>query len=210
MIYPVVGLGNPGADYQRTRHNVGFWVVQKLADKLGLVFSAAANNGAYVECHTNLAKVAHLYPDLAIDLNYDAASLLSLVMPMTYMNRSGDIWFSYTEHWSSAGHELAKPLVCVDQMDLNSGMLRLKSKGGTAGHNGLKSLVEVMDVNFNPLYIGIGRPEPGISVVDHVLGVVEGDELLALTIAIEKCCRVVAAWVLGGTQKGFDELAQRG
>ncbi len=136
----VFGLGNPGARYSRTRHNVGFDTVERIAALKGMKLRK--------RCFRN----------------YRRAILdgLSLVEPLTYMNNSGE---AVAENVGE-GEDV---IVIVDQMDLPPGKVRIKRGGGSAGHNGLKSIIEAYGSAFIRVYIGIGRPSEGVSVVDHVL-----------------------------------------
>ena len=145
-----LGLGNPGREYLQTRHNVGFWLADILAASLSINLKAAffkpyaLGTGSVFDGH-----------------------VLTLVKPQTFMNRSGEI-FSANPNLLPANDKLV--MVFCDQMDLPAGTLRLKNRGGTAGHNGLKSISQAIGANFLPLYIGIGRPEIGEDVISHVLG----------------------------------------
>ena len=112
----------------------------------------------------------------------DSGSRLLLMVQFTgFMNRSGEIIPELMRRYGVAPDDF---IVIVDNMDLKPGVCRLKKGGGNAGHNGLKSLIEYMGSgDFNRLYIGIGRPASGISVVDHVLGEPDGGDALDITTA---------------------------
>jgi PTH1 family peptidyl-tRNA hydrolase len=184
----IIGLGNPGQRYTETRHNAGFWILQALADTLGI----------------RLKKV--LWKKLQIgriELDGDFLfSQLVLVKPLTYMNRSGDILPVVEKEIGSAlpdkhGVPSTDPglseetifIIIVDNMDLVPGRLRMKMKGGTAGHNGLKSVSDYLGRNFVPLYVGIGRPHSEQTVIDYVLGVPEAAERKAHEDAISRGVR---------------------
>ena len=150
----ILGLGNPGAEYSNTRHNCGFLVTQKVA----------------AFCQVKLAKRCfHLYNRAMCSIN-DERSLL--VQPLTYMNNSGEIIKDIKDF------EKENLIVVCDQMDLPVGSIRIKKGGGTAGHNGLKSIIHNLEgyTDFIRIYVGIGRPETGSTVVDHVLGVESDSE----------------------------------
>ena len=136
----VFGLGNPGAGYARTRHNVGFDTVERIAALKGIKLRK---------------RCFRLY-------RRASAGNLTLVEPLTYMNSSGDV----VNENAAAGEEM---IVIVDQMDLPPGRIRIRRGGGSAGHNGLKSIIAAHGPEFIRVYIGIGRPDEGTSVVDHVL-----------------------------------------
>lgn len=203
-VYPVVGLGNPGSDYAKTRHNAGFWVLQHLADLLGLSFSQALFS-PYARAECRLHRLSELWPDLS----YAEDAVLSLIKPLTYMNRSGEVFPRLIEAWERKSLTVAKPVVVVDQMDLLPGELRFKSKGGTAGHNGLKSLVSFIAEDFYPLYVGIGRPADGIAVVDHVLGTPLGAEAEAIHLACERAARSLAICLSRGIEAAMHETNRK-
>lgn len=117
---------------------------------------------------------------------------LHLVKPLTYMNRSGDIMPSLLRR---KGTEKDALIVIVDNMDLPAGRVRMKANGSSAGHNGLKSIMANIETGeFYRLYIGVGRPEEGSTVVDHVLGEFSADNRKKVNAAIERCavafCRI--------------------
>ena len=151
----VVGLGNPGAKYLGTRHNVGFMALERLASRQGVAFKAQA------KLHGLLAEVGH------------GPSRLRLLMPQTYMNDSGRSIRAALDWY---GIEPVQMLVLVDDMDLPLGRLRLRASGGAGGHNGLRSTIAHLGgQEFPRLRIGIGAPalnpvERKQRTVGHVLG----------------------------------------
>jgi len=145
-----VGLGNPGPVYEKTRHNVGFNLIELLCEQLNL-FMKKPFFGNYLTCST-----------------INRGMRLRLVKPLTYMNRSGDILPGLMKKFKVSQQNI---LIVTDNMDLEAGRLRMKPGGSTAGHNGLKSIMQYLpDGQFYRLYVGIGRPQNDITVVDHVLG----------------------------------------
>ncbi len=151
----ILGLGNPGSEYKETRHNCGFKVVELCA--------------AFF--HLKLKKRCfRLYERSKLIINNDVNYLIK---PLTFMNNSGNIlhYFKNVE---------AKDIIVIaDQMDLPLSYIRVKKGGGNAGHNGLKSIIENLngEKSFIRIYVGIGRPKQGDSVVNHVLGEEENKEL---------------------------------
>ena len=137
----VVGLGNPGRSYERTRHNVGFLVAEELAKRHGGSWRAK--------------KKAEAAP---VGFGLKNAMLLK---PTTYMNNSGA---------ALAGYKVEGLIVIHDDLDLPMGDVRVKVGGGAGGHNGLRSLVQHLGKDFVRVRIGIGRPPVGVSVTDYVLG----------------------------------------
>ena len=151
----VVGLGNPGKQYEMTRHNMGFLVLETLAQMYGVEFR---NDSRFEGWRTKVGGV-------------------ELLLPATYMNESGRAVQKLLRYFQIIP---GKVLVVVDDMDLPFGQMRLKAFGGSGGHNGLKSLeLHLGTKHFARLRIGIGRPDRS-SQVDYVLGGFSKDELLAL------------------------------
>jgi PTH1 family peptidyl-tRNA hydrolase len=144
----IVGLGNPGPDYARTRHNAGFWLVDELARRHGGTFRHEGKHQA------ELARVR---------INGDE---IWLAKPMTFMNRSGGPVSSVLGFYKIAP---AQMLVAHDEIDLPSGTIRLKEAGGAGGHNGLRDLISAQGDGFWRLRIGVGHPGVKNEVVDFVL-----------------------------------------
>jgi PTH1 family peptidyl-tRNA hydrolase len=141
----VIGLGNPGAEYERTRHNVGFNVVDFLASEWGLTWQHSKS------WHALWAKGEHAI----------------LVKPTSYMNRSGEALSAVANFYKI---EPAEILVVLDDLALEVGRLRLRMEGGTGGHNGLESIIVHFGTEAIPrLRIGIGAA-PSEGAVDYVLG----------------------------------------
>ena len=144
----VAGLGNPGAEYAKTRHNAGFMLVDALADKLGVDDWRERYDAMVLETRIGTEKVL-------------------LVKPITYMNESGRA-IGPLLSWYKLGPE--DLIVAHDDMDLPVGTIRIRKKGSAGGHNGIKSILEhVGDEHFARVRIGIGRPLPGWTVIHHVL-----------------------------------------
>lgn len=162
----VVGLGNPGPEYDRTRHNVGFAVVDHLAADCRVDWQRSAKWGAY------WAKTPHAL----------------LVKPMTYMNRSGGPSLAVAQFYKVAPAEI---LVVLDEMALELGRLRLRLKGSPGGHNGLESIITCFGTEEIPrLRVGIGAP-PVAGAVDHVLGRFFDEELPAVEKAVLRAADAV-------------------
>jgi len=173
----VVGLGNPGRDYDGTRHNIGFAALDRLAEKLDCSFRSKWRFSA---------KIAEAMAG-------DAGKLV-LAKPQTYMNRSGSAVNALVK-WLKI--EPAQLLVVVDDADLPLGQIRLRAAGGSGGHNGLRSIIEALGGNeeFARLRMGIGRSAPvGADITGHVLGRFGPQERetaeQAVTSAVEaiECC----------------------
>lgn len=145
----VIGLGNPGAAYRNHRHNIGFRCLDAVASNYSLSFKKR-----------NISKIAFAE---------ESEMRLVLVKPLTFMNESGALIPYLRRRWPF--DDLSRLLVVVDNMDLPPGEIKFKNGGGTAGHNGLKSLTAALGGGgFLRLYLGVGRPQPGEEVISYVLG----------------------------------------
>ena len=173
----VVGLGNPGKEYDRTRHNIGFAALDRLAEKLDCSFRRKWRFSA----------------EVAEAVAGDAGKVV-LAKPRTYMNRSGAA-VSALLNWLKV--EPAQLLVVVDDADLPLGQIRLRASGGSGGHNGLRSIIEALGgtEEFARLRVGIGRSAPaGADITGHVLGKfapqerVEAEQAVATAVEAIECC----------------------
>ncbi|MGB4673004.1 MAG: aminoacyl-tRNA hydrolase [Azovibrio sp.] len=166
----IVGLGNPGADYEATRHNVGFWFVDQLARQLKV----------------SLAPQARFFG------NVGRQGELWLLEPATFMNRSGQAVGALARFYKIAPEEI---LVVHDDLDLPPGGIRLKKGGGNGGHNGLKDIQAALSTpEFWRLRIGIGHPRSlnlNQPVVDFVLHRPRVEEQIEIDRALARCLR---AW----------------
>ncbi len=179
----VVGLGNPGERYTSTRHNVGFRVVDRLAAEHRL--PAFERRGRAAASAGSLG-----------------GSPVTLVKPLTYMNRSGEALAEFVQ----AGEGGDTLLVVVDDIYLPLGALRLRGRGGAGGHNGLESVIECLGHQAFPrVRVGIGSPPPGIELADYVLDDFDEDERAVAeeTEALAACAVSVAA------QRGLNEAMNR-
>ena len=162
----VVGLGNPGPEYDRTRHNVGFAVLDRLAAEWRVAWQRSAKWGAY------WAKTEHAL----------------LVKPMTYMNRSGSPALAVAQFYKIQPGEI---LVVLDELALELGRLRLRSKGSPGGHNGLESIITSFGTEEIPrLRFGIGAP-PIAGATDYVLGRFFDEEQPTVEKAITRAAEAV-------------------
>ena len=178
----VVCLGNPGPEYEATRHNAGVDSLTRLAASYQkhLVRRPFSN---YRSC---LVTPADGHP-------------VRLVFPLTFMNSSGEA----AKRVVKEGDEV---LVICDQMDLPVGRMRLRRSGSSAGHNGLKSMMAALPNGFARLYIGVGRPAEGVSVIDHVLTHFSDEEARLLS-AVEDEAACCLRLLLDGMP--FEQVAQR-
>lgn len=159
-LWMIAGLGNPGREYEKTRHNVGFMVIDRLAERFGIT-------------------LAQKKFDTLFGLGKTAGIPVILTKPMAYMNRSGPPVQQLARYYQL---ELDHILVIYDDIDILFGNLKIKSKGGHGGHNGIKSIIGATGgTEFPRIRIGIGRPdEPHRDVTDHVLGKFTPEEMRSL------------------------------
>ncbi len=144
----IAGLGNPGSEYAKTKHNVGFMYLDALAEHLGATDWRNKYDALVAEARIGSEKVL-------------------LVKPLTYMNESGRAIGPLMNFYKLDPEDL---IVAHDDMDIPVGTVRIRKKGSAGGHNGMKSILyHVGDENFPRIRIGIGRPLPGWTVVKHVL-----------------------------------------
>lgn len=182
----IVGLGNPGAEYARTRHNAGFWFVDRLAQRAGASFR----------------KEAKFLGELA-RIKLGGADVL-LLKPQTFMNRSGQAVSALSLFYKIAIENL---LVAHDELDLPVGTLRLKLGGGHGGHNGLRDIHKPLGDGYRRLRIGVGHPGDKNLVYDYL---VHGrppktDEELILD-GIERAADAVETWLGASWDKAVQQL----
>lgn len=149
----IVGLGNPGAKYRGTRHNIGFAVVDELAARGHVTFDAA--------------------PVEALMAKVREPSDVLLAKPLTFMNASGEAVGALLRYYKI---DVADLLVVVDEVQLPLGTLRARVRGSAGGHNGLKSIVAHLGEEFSRLRVGVGRGDPRRDLADHVLTRFDADE----------------------------------
>jgi PTH1 family peptidyl-tRNA hydrolase len=184
----VFGIGNPGPKYDGTRHNLGFDVVDAIAEEAG----------------------ARFVPIRGMEADGARVTLrgkpLLLVKPLTYVNRCGPVLAAAR---SALGTPLERLLVVVDDLDLDVGRLRLRPRGSAGGHNGLKSITEHLATDaFWRLRVGIGAPGPG-SVTDHVLGRFSEDEGPLVDASLERAVSAVKAWAVAGGDRAMEAVNRR-
>ena len=182
----VAGLGNPGPEYDQTRHNVGWWAVDRLAYDWDF--------GAFVREGRNLVSGGRMRGEDVL-----------LVKPTTYMNRSGSALAGVL-----AGGEVdpaADLLVIVDDAALDVGRVRLRASGSAGGHNGLKSLVAVLGSDtFARLRIGVGRPPSGENLVDWVLSPMPEEDEDVIVDLLLSLAEGVGVWIEEGPDAAMNRI----
>jgi PTH1 family peptidyl-tRNA hydrolase len=177
----VVGLGNPGSEYQRTRHNVGYRVVDKLASKLGWGWTERRNRAILASGTIGSEKVV-------------------LAKPITFMNLSGLAVAELVRWYKIQPEDL---LVIYDELDLPVGKIRLKAKGSAAGHHGLQDIIHHLHTNAFPrLRVGIGRPGNGHTKgKDYVLRLPTHDERVLLETGEDRAVEAIQMAITQGIGK---------
>lgn len=179
----VVGLGNPGKQYEETRHNVGWMVLDRLAERAGWVGHARARDAA-----------------ATVHGRYNGLDLM-LVKPTTFMNLSGVAVRKVLARQRAPLDEL---LVVVDDFDLPLGRIRLRAEGSAGTHNGLKSIVgELGNQKFARLRVGIG--EPSRAAIDHVLSRFSAGERKALDVVLDAAADAVEDWAREGAARAANK-----
>ncbi|GAA0439358.1 aminoacyl-tRNA hydrolase [Lentibacillus halophilus] len=177
----IAGLGNLGRKYDKTRHNVGFMVIDELLRRHGWKVKKDKFNGQ--------STVETLHGEQVI-----------LLKPQTYMNLSGESIRPLTDYYHIDMNDL---LVIHDDLDLPAGKIRLRQKGGHGGHNGIRSIVDHLSTKeFNRLRIGIGRPENAMPVVDYVLRPFTKDERQHAVQSIRMAADACESWM----EQSFPEV----
>jgi peptidyl-tRNA hydrolase, PTH1 family len=189
VIKLIVGLGNPGLEYARTRHNAGFWLVDELARRHGGTFRHEGKHQA------ELTRVRI------------GGDEIWLVKPLTYMNRSGGPVSSVLGFYKIAP---AQMLVAHDEIDLPSGTIRLKEAGGHGGHNGLRDLIAAQGDGFWRLRIGVGHPGAKNEVVDFVLTHAGKEEQRVIDETIAAGADAIEVMLRDGAQIAMNKLHSRG
>ncbi|PAE22905.1 aminoacyl-tRNA hydrolase [Bacillus sp. 7894-2] len=169
----IVGLGNPGKQYDKTRHNIGFDVIDVLSDRLNIPLNQAKLKGVFGAGYVNGEKVF-------------------LLKPLTYMNLSGESIRAVMDYFEINDDEL---VVIYDDLDLPVGKIRLRQKGSAGGHNGIKSTIAHMGTQeFNRIRVGIDRPPSGMKVPDYVLGRFTKEEQAIMDETAKKCAEACEEW----------------
>ncbi len=167
----VVGLGNPGRKYNKTRHNMGFMVLDNIAKRLELGPWKEKYGGLFIDCYVGFDKVIFL-------------------KPQNYINLSGDVMIEYVKFFDI---KLDDIVIVSDDLDLPLGMLKLKEKGSSGGHNGLKNIESQLGTNeYKRIKIGISNDKT-IDTKDYVLSKLTKEELKVLSLTIEKASDAVLA-----------------
>lgn len=182
--YIICGLGNPGLEYERSRHNAGFMCIERLEEKYGF--------------KTNSFKFRSMLCDTMIN------NVRCIVMrPQTYMNLSGEAVRAVADFYKIPDERV---LVIFDDISLTMGSVRIRKKGSAGGHNGIKSIINNLgSEDFPRIKLGVGdRSDPDEDLKDHVLGSFTQDEMKLLEAAMEKACDAVGLIVSGKMDEALE------
>lgn len=184
----IFGLGNPGKEYEMTRHNVGFMVVDALADKLGIALKPG--KGDYL-----------IGPG-----KYEGKELM-LIKPLTYMNNSGIVVKDVVERYRV---DVRDVFVICDDLNLPLGMIRIRQKGSDGGHNGLYSIIyHLGTIEFPRLRCGIGNPDKMKNMVDFVLSKFDEDEIGIVNDMIGLAVEATLCFISEGVLKAMNKFNRK-
>lgn len=184
----IVGLGNPGKKYERTRHNAGFMAIDELARSLNVDIHQEKHSAFIVKTRIN-------------------AEAAVLAKPQTYMNDSGRAVSAILRDTYT---DVASLVVLHDELDLPLGSVRIKIGGGHGGHNGLRSIIELVgSADFIRVRLGIGRPAPSMEAADFVLSPFLPEEKLLLADMMAKALEAVRVIILEGPNRAMNIFNQK-
>lgn len=184
-MYLIVGLGNPEEEYSKTRHNMGFDVINKLSEKYNIDIKKEKFDGIYGNGTIENQKVI-------------------LLKPQTYMNLSGESIIQYANFYKVDPEEI---LIIYDDIDIETGTIKIRKKGGAGTHNGMKSVVnELNTVDFPRIRVGTGSKEKVNNLIDYVISKVSEEEYERLEEGIEKAVEAVIEILKIGIDNAMNKL----
>ena len=184
-MYLIIGLGNPEEEYSKTRHNMGFNAINKIAEQYGI--------------KVNKSKFQGLYESAIIE-----GQKVMLIKPQTYMNLSGECIKQFVDFYKIQKEEI---LVIYDDMDIEPGKIKIRKKGGTGGHNGMKSIIKMLGTEeFVRIRTGIGRPEHSGDDINYVIGAIPEEEIPKLQEGVEKAKEAVIEILKNGIDSAMNKL----
>jgi PTH1 family peptidyl-tRNA hydrolase len=183
LTYLIIGLGNPGREYRTSRHNIGFMLLDRLAERLGASFSRLESKALVTKAELN-------------------ASRLVLAKPQTYMNLSGGAVSSLARFYKI---DLSGLLVVCDDIDLPFGMLRLRPGGGSAGQKGMQSIIDSLGTqDFPRLRLGVSRPPGRMDAADYVLQNFSKEETSFLPAILDRGVEAVLTFAQSGLAEAMN------
>ena len=184
-MYLIIGLGNPEEEYSKTRHNMGFNAINKIAEQYGI--------------KVNKSKFQGLYESAIIE-----GQKVMLIKPQTYMNLSGECIKQFVDFYKIPKEEI---LVIYDDMDIEPGKIKIRKKGGAGGHNGMKSIIKILGTEeFARIRTGIGRPEHSGDDINYVIGAIPEEEIPKLQEGVEKAKEAVIEILKNGIDSAMNKL----
>lgn len=188
-MYIIVGLGNPEPEYANTRHNMGFDVINKIANKYGIELNKTKFSSI---CGTGMIE----------------GKKVILIKPQTFMNNSGEAVVEFVHFYKES---LENVLVVYDDMDTDIGKIRVRAKGGPGSHNGMKSLVhELKSEDFPRIRVGIGKPVNEFDRINYVIGRIPNEEYVMLQEGEELAAEAVIYWVENGIDNTMNKYNVKG
>ena len=173
-MFIIAGLGNPTKQYEKTRHNVGFEVIDHLVDEYGIALDTAKHKGFYGKGRMEGQQVI-------------------LLKPMTYMNLSGESVVQVANYFKILPEDI---IVIYDDINLDVGRLRIREKGSAGGHNGIKNIIAMLGTEeFPRIRVGVGMKPPKMDLADYVLSHFARDEEEIMELGYEKACKAAALMV---------------
>lgn len=180
----IVGLGNPGARYATSRHNIGFLIAERFARTHDIDFARRRFNAQIAEGSIGGQRIL-------------------LAKPQTFMNSSGEAVGKLFAFYKVAPHDL---IVVYDDLDLPLGKMRMRSRGSSGGHRGMESIIaHIGTSDFPRLRVGIGRPNPDADI-DHVLGSFEVDERAVMDETFERAVDAIDVWLADGITAAMNKF----
>jgi len=183
-MYLIVGLGNPEEEYARTRHNMGFDTINKIAEKHNIKVNKSKFNSLYGTGTINEEKVI-------------------LLKPQTYMNLSGNAVRDFMNFYKIKENEL---IVIYDDLDINPGIIKIRKKGGPGTHNGMKSVVhEIQTENFCRIRVGIGEPKCKDDLLNYILTKIPEEEYKILDKSTNEATEAISEIIASGIDKAMNK-----
>ena len=188
-MYAVFGLGNPDKEYDKTRHNIGFDVIDELASQMGVEVKTKR--------HKALCGIGNIGGEKVI-----------LVKPQTYMNLSGESIRSLVEYYKIDPEE--ELLVIYDDISLEVGQLRIRRKGSAGGHNGIKNIIANLGSSVFPrIKVGVGEKPKGYDLADYVLGKFSKEDRVLMEEGYDLACEASALIMQGAIDQAMNEYNQK-
>ena len=184
-MYLIVGLGNPEPEYSKTRHNMGFDVINKISEKFGIDVTKQKFQGLYGTGSIEGEKVI-------------------LVKPQTYMNLSGECVRPFVDFYKI---KLENIIIIYDDIDIPTGITKIRKKGGAGTHNGMKSVIaELQTENFARIRVGIGKPKYKDDMINYVIGAIPEEEISMLDEGTTKAAKAMVSIIKDGIDTAMNKF----